>query len=425
MATIASSHRRSDPSELEPSWLTLRFPGRWEAAFYDDYFDNSLLLMRLACLSMAAVALLYGLAMRSMLVRFVGLGAVEVGLVVLVAALLGAFGLTFTRSFRRVMRPVLSVLSLSFVAVFVATLLAVRGTAELLAAVLVALVVGALCAFHLLRVGFVHALAVTALGTGLWTVAALSTSLASPTLALMVVDVQLLVAITGYVAERYIRRDFAKAHLLAEEQERSERLLLNVLPAPVAERLKAGEEPLADDVPEATVLFADLVGFTAMSAEIAPRDVVRLLNELFSDLDRLEVRYGLEKVKTIGDAYMAVAGIPAPRGDHAEAAADMALEMLRALRGRTAPTGDPLRVRIGISSGPLVAGVIGLTKFAYDLWGDTVNTASRMEATGVPDGIQVSEATYLRLKGRYDFGPSREIDVKGKGRQVTYLLLGR
>jgi class 3 adenylate cyclase len=213
--------------------------------------------------------------------------------------------------------------------------------------------------------------------------------------------------------------------LLLAEQERSERLLLNVLPAPIAARLKAGEAVIADAFPEVTVLFADIVDFTRRSRRIGPAQVVQALNELFSAFDRLAQRHGLEKIKTIGDAYMVAGGLPTPRPDHAEAVAEMALAMREEVARRVGPTGRPLQVRIGIDTGPVVAGVIGRSKFSYDLWGDTVNTASRMESQGLPGCIQVTERTYQRLRNRYRFEQRGPIQVRGKTTMVTYLLLGR
>jgi adenylate cyclase len=212
---------------------------------------------------------------------------------------------------------------------------------------------------------------------------------------------------------------------LALEQERSERLLLNVLPAPIAARLKAGEGVIADAFPEVTVLFADLVDFTRRSQRIGPAQVVQALNELFSAFDRLAQQQGLEKIKTIGDAYMVAGGLPQPRPDHAEAIAEMALGIREEVARRTDPSGRPLAVRIGIDTGPVEAGVIGTAKFSYDLWGDTVNTASRMESHGVAGCIQVTERTYQRLRDGYRFQRRGPIQVRGKGELVTYLLLGK
>ena len=229
----------------------------------------------------------------------------------------------------------------------------------------------------------------------------------------------------GYFVEYYLRRDFVRQQLLDAERDRSERLLLNVLPAPIAERLKAGEEPIADSYPETTVLFADIVNFTVISSRVSPDQMVDLLNDVFSDFDRIAATHHLEKIKTIGDAYMVVGGIPEPRPDHAEAVAEMALAMMDCMTERTDPTGAPLKLRIGINTGPIVAGVIGTAKFAYDLWGDAVNTAARMESHGVPEGIQVTEATHQRLKDRYLFESRGPVEIKGKGAMPVYLLTGR
>jgi class 3 adenylate cyclase len=209
------------------------------------------------------------------------------------------------------------------------------------------------------------------------------------------------------------------------EQERSERLLLNVLPAPIAARLKAGEAVIADAFPEVTVLFADIVDFTRRSQRTNPAQVVQALNELFSAFDRLAQRQGVEKIKTIGDAYMVAGGLPQPRPDHAQAIAEMALAMQAEVARRTDPSGRPLQLRIGIDTGPVEAGVIGTSKFSYDLWGDTVNTASRMESHGVAGCIQVTERTYQRLRDGYRFQRRGPIQVRGMGELVTWLLVGR
>jgi class 3 adenylate cyclase len=222
------------------------------------------------------------------------------------------------------------------------------------------------------------------------------------------------------------RRALDQEHrLLLAEQERSERLLLNVLPAPIAARLKQGEAVIADGFSEVTVLFADIVDFTRRSQQTTPDQVVQLLDGLFSAFDRLAERHGLEKIKTIGDAYMAVGGLPEARPDHAQAVAEMALAVREEVGRHLDPAGQPLAVRIGIDTGPVVAGVIGTTKFSYDLWGDTVNTASRMESGGVVGCIQVTERTYRRLRDGYRFERRGPVQVKGKGELVTWFLLGR
>jgi class 3 adenylate cyclase len=212
---------------------------------------------------------------------------------------------------------------------------------------------------------------------------------------------------------------------LRAEQEKSERLLLNILPQAIADRLKQNETTIAEYFPEVTVLFADIVGFTPLSAIMNPIDLVELLNQIFSGFDMLCEQHGLEKIKTIGDAYMVVGGIPAPRADHAEAIALMALDMQTAMARFNAHHKKYFSIRVGIHSGPVVAGVIGLKKFIYDLWGDTVNIASRMESHGISWRIQVTEATYELLKHKYLFQERGNIEVKGKGEMTTYLLMGR
>jgi len=224
--------------------------------------------------------------------------------------------------------------------------------------------------------------------------------------------------------EDITKRKEAEAALRAE-QEKSENLLLNVLPGAIAQRLKQEERNLiADRFDQVTILFADIVGFTRMSSGISATDLVNLLNEIFSEFDELAQVHGVEKIKTIGDSYMVVSGIPKPRADHAEAIAQMALDMQRAIPKFQQPNGQPLQLRIGMSTGPVVAGVIGMAKFIYDLWGDAVNVASRMESMGIPGKIQVTEATYKKLKHRYLFEKRGEIQVKGKGMMTTYWLIG-
>lgn len=296
-----------------------------------------------------------------------------------------------------------------------------------------------------------------------------------------------------------VRQEICDRHAAEQaaqhERDRSERLLLNILPATIAEELKQDHHPIARRFEFATVLFADIVGFTQLSAQISPGDLVIFLNRLFSTFDTLAERYGLEKIKTIGDAYMAVGGVPLARDDHAIATAEMAIEMMAAVQtlqitdlflangvphltrgpstvihlgpppapnpspdqsnrvfpqpshGHFADTGydagpshgaihnaddgasqgprSPLQIRIGLHTGPVVAGVIGIRKFTYDLWGDTVNTASRMESHAPAGAIQISEATYQHLRGHYQIESRGCIEVKGKGAMPTYLLQGR
>lgn len=206
------------------------------------------------------------------------------------------------------------------------------------------------------------------------------------------------------------------------EQEKSEKLLLNILPSSIADRLKLSSESIADGFSEATVLFADIVGFTELSSRLSPQELVACLNQIFSSFDALAEKHGLEKIKTIGDAYMVVGGLPKPRADHAIAVAQFALEMRSELQKINQSLGETFDIRIGINSGPVVAGVIGIKKFIYDLWGDTVNVASRMESHGQPGEIHVTEAFYEQVRSTCDCEFRGTIPIKGKGEMKTYWL---
>jgi|GEM_PF-331982 len=208
-------------------------------------------------------------------------------------------------------------------------------------------------------------------------------------------------------------------------QEKSESLLLNVLPKAIAEKLKQDQSAIAYRFEAVTILFADIVDFTGLSARISATELVELLNQIFSTFDQLAERYGLEKIKTIGDAYMVVGGVPTSRPDHAHAIAEMALAMQEEMANFMPDGRGPFKIRVGINTGPVIAGVIGIKKFSYDLWGDAVNVASRMESQGTPGKIQVTEATYKCLKDQYQFHQRGTIEVKGRGAMETYFLVGR
>lgn len=219
-------------------------------------------------------------------------------------------------------------------------------------------------------------------------------------------------------------RDQEQAFLaqLQIERSKSERLLLNVLPKAIAERLKAGQRTIVDSFIDSTVMFADIVGFTRIASRQSPHRTVQLLNELFSGFDRIAEQRELEKVKTIGDAYMLASGVPVIRADHAEACAEAAFEFLEAVRVFNRRHQLDWGIRVGMNSGPVVAGIIGTKKFSYDLWGDAVNIASRMESHGQPGKIQVSEATKQLLEGKYEFTPVGVIEIKNSSPMPTYLL---
>jgi adenylate cyclase len=230
--------------------------------------------------------------------------------------------------------------------------------------------------------------------------------------------------IAGIGSLSFVTLSYFRAQRDAAERV-SENLLLNVLPEAIAVRLKRGEEPIADHHNDISVLFADLAGFTVRSAHETPAETVAVLNEVFSVFDALVRRYGLEKIRTIGDSYMVAAGVPVARPDHAHAICAMALDLRSEVARLNADHDWDLSFRIGINSGPAVAGIVGREKFHYDLWGDTVNVASRMESHGLPDQIQVTELVYERLKDDFAFERRGVIDVKGKGPTPTYFLVGR
>lgn len=228
---------------------------------------------------------------------------------------------------------------------------------------------------------------------------------------------QLCAAFNGMVEE------LREKNVVIENKNReNEELLLNVLPAPIANRLRGGEERIADGFAEVTVAFADLVGFTALTSEMPPQEVVTFLNGLFTRFDAAANDLGIEKIKTVGDAYMAVCGLPVPVANHAERMVRMAIRMVHITREHAMEHNVPMKLRVGVNSGPVVAGVIGKSKYIYDLWGDTVNLASRMESGSIPDAVQVTRAVYERLKNQFVFEPRGAIEVKGKGKVEAWLL---
>ena len=229
--------------------------------------------------------------------------------------------------------------------------------------------------------------------------------------------------VTNYLLQYYRKKDYIQQIQLQAEREQSEKLLLNILPATVAGQLKHQQKIIAVNFDSVTVLFADIAKFSEITANNTPDNVVSFLNGVFSEFDRLAEKYNIEKIKTIGDAYMAVCGVPVPCSNHAHTIALMALDMMTSI-SRFTLNGQPIDIRIGISSGPVLAGVIGLKKFAYDLWGDTVNTASRMESHGIPGKIQTSHTSYELLKNEFAFTKRGKIEIKSKGLMPVYLLNG-
>jgi class 3 adenylate cyclase len=209
---------------------------------------------------------------------------------------------------------------------------------------------------------------------------------------------------------------------IERKNQENEQLLLNILPRSIAERLKAGENLIVDTYPDVSIMFADIVGFTKLAGSLGAEDTVTLLNDLFSRFDTLASQHRVEKIKTIGDCYMAVCGVPESNDHHAEAIMNMAVEMIQVTQELNDSRLDPLELRVGLNTGPVVAGIIGTSKFIYDLWGDTVNVASRMESHGLPGQVQVTAQMQAKLRSKFDFVDRGEIDVKGKGSVQAYLL---
>jgi class 3 adenylate cyclase len=231
---------------------------------------------------------------------------------------------------------------------------------------------------------------------------------------------------TGYHLERYARREFLQKYAIQEQRDQADKLLYNVLPEEIAERLKRKHATIAEAVESASVLFADIVNFTPISARFGPLEVVEMLNDLFSRFDELVDKYGVEKIQVAGDGYSVAAGVPVPRPDHATVLARLALDMLECVHtGNFLEGKHPIEIRIGLNSGSLIAGVIGRKKYFYALWGDMVNTASRMESHGESGKIQITRATYELIKDEFECEYVGEIDVKGKGKMEAWYLIGR
>jgi class 3 adenylate cyclase len=411
-------------SKIPINPLTLRFPEELEQIFFEEYFKKSLIQVRFALLLALFFLTISGfldqwlspeIRDKALLFRYGFLFPVTIAFLVF----------TFSKLFKRWMQPVISLFIILMISLFIGFSVFVRDvdleTPELIIIILYA--------YTAIKLNFVYATFV-GWATIIWT-ALINIFHIKPSVinlsesSLELVFANLLGMFSSYLMEYYIRKDFFQDRLLAEEREKVERLLLNILPQPIAERLKQEPITIADSFTEATIMFADIVGFTSLSARLSATEIVNLLNQIFSTFDQLAERHGLEKIKTIGDAYMVVGGLPTPRPDHAELVAEMALDMQQEIAKFSREFDESVSIRIGINTGPVVAGVIGLKKFIYDLWGDAVNTASRMESHGMPNCIQVSQTTYDLLQDKYLFEERGVIEVKGKGEMFTYLLKGR
>jgi class 3 adenylate cyclase len=424
---------RAQVPELDP-W-TLKFDDAWlERRFQDSYFDSNLQYIRIATILGAIVWAAFGPlawlvvdaegANRDAILRY-GLG-VPVSLL--------SFGLTYLPGYRRLWQPLISAAILFSGVIWVMHRALVddarpdwgyAGNMLILT-----------FAYILSRLQFRFSAVLGVVLIAMHNVGAVFAGESSTDLIFgdyFLVVLAFIGTIGAYVLERSARLLFLRERELDRERQRSEGLLRNILPATIADRLKEQNPAtehghIAEAYGEVTVLFADLVDFTQQSGRARPSEIVAALDEVFTRFDEIADRFGLEKIKTIGDAYMAVAGAPVPRAEDADevaAAADMAIAARDVLTDLRWPSGEPMRLRIGVASGPVVAGVIGRRKFAYDLWGDAVNTASRLEANSIAGQIQVSEPVYERLRDRYLFSDVHIVNLKGKGPTPARFLLGR
>lgn len=345
-------------------------------------------------------------------------------LVVINGALLGLIGLSLLDYFYKNWPALLAIAALLITAFFT-TINAIGQVSEGIVAGFTLVVLGI---YVLLPFYFSHGLVAGILCSIIYVLATVFTleisTLAFAALVMQLITANVIGAYALYVTERLRRLDFANLRTISAERARIRDLLFRILPPPVAERLESGERDIADSVDESVVLFADIVAFTDTAARFPAERVVEFLNDLFARFDELVARHGLEKIKTIGDAYMVAGGLPWHGFDPHLAAARLALAMRASVKDLKRPDGAPVEIRIGIAVGPLLGGVIGESRFLYDVWGDTVNLASRMESSGAPGAIQVTAAFRDHLAERFIFSPRGEVQVKGKGAMATYFLEG-
>jgi class 3 adenylate cyclase len=417
------------PLNLERLRLRFRDPAL-ELAFRDDRFRHNVPNIRFAFLAGIALWISWGLLLRPhiLAVSDQRLDAL-VRFGVFIPMLIVGLGLTFTPFFRRMWQGLSVVIAGTTILLwvyYVSHILTLPAEYGYVGVILITAFT-----YTLLRLRFLLVVLITVIGIVAYLPYAFTARYivdVSRLLAtLYLVSFGMLGGLASYRMERFTRQLFLRQRLLDQERERSDGLLLNILPQAIVEQLKTSSGGrIAQAFDEVSVVIADAVGSTEQAARSSPEEFAGTLDELFRRFDEVADRHGLEKIKTIGDAYMAVAGAPVPVADQAGSAAAMALEILAEAGHVRWPSGDPVVVRVGVATGPAVAGIIGYRKFAYDLWGDTVNLASRLQEAAEPGQVLVSESTAARqLADRYEFGPTRLVDLKGKGPTPTRVLLGR
>ena len=409
--------------------LRLRFRDpALESAFQADHFRHHLANLRFAFLAGVGLWIVWGILLRPYMFVLDDLRLDEVlRFGVFIPMLLIGFALTFTRSFERIWEWVSVGIASATLVLWVYYIANVQVLPVEYGFVGVILITA--FTYTLLRLRFVLVTLITAIGIVSYLAFAFtkpSIYAVSKTVAVLyLVSFGFLGVLAAYRVERFTRQLFLRERQLDEERNRSDGLLLNTFPEAIVDQLKtASGGRIAQRFDEVSVMFVDAVGSTAQAARSSPEAFTDALDDLFRRFDRLVERHGLEKIKTIGDAYVAVAGAPIPVADHAHASAAMALDVLAEAGMARWPSGDPITVRVGVATGPAVAGVIGDRRFAYDLWGDTMNLANRLEENAPPGRILVSDATATGLTDRFEFGPPETLDLKGKGPTPVRVLLG-
>jgi class 3 adenylate cyclase len=409
--------------------LRLRFPDPvLEATFRTDRFHLDLVNVRFALLAAIALWVAWGFLLRPYMLA---LSDQRLDMVirygVFIPMLAGGFALSFTSLFRRIWEWVVVAIMVITIVVWVyysSNVLTLPAEYGYVGVILITAFTYTLLRLRFILVALVTVVGITAYLPHAFT-ARYIVDVSRVLAALYLISFGVLGGLAAYRMERSTRQLFLRQRQLDQERQRSEVLLLNILPSAVIEQLKTSSgERIAQAFDEVSVVFVDAVGSTAQAARSSPEEFAEALDALFRRLDDMAERFGLEKIKTIGDAYMAVAGAPVPATDHAASAVAMALEILDGRRQARWPSGDPIVVRGGVATGPAVAGVIGERKFAYDVWGDTVNLASRLEEHARPGQVLVSEQTATAVMGLFAFGPVRILDIKGKGPTPARALLG-
>jgi adenylate cyclase len=421
-----------EPSQRWPGLDRLRLRFRdpeLESAFRADQFRHHLGNIRFAFLAGIGLWISWGLLLRPYILALSELRLDRImRLGVFIPMLVIGLALTFTPFFGRIWEWVAVAIAAATIGSWVYYTSNIQTLPAEYGYVGILLITA--FTYTLLRLRFVLVSLITLIGIGVYLPYAFATRYVAPVsevlATLYLVSFGFLGGLAAYRMERFTRTLFLRERQLDEERLRSDGLLLNVLPQVVVDQLKiTSGRRIAQAFEEVTVIFIDAVGSTGQAARSSPDAFAHALDELFSRFDEIADRHGLEKVKTIGDAYMAVAGAPVATADHAGAAAAMAVDVIREVGALRWPSGDPIAVHGGLATGPAVAGVIGRRKFAYDLWGDTVNLASRLEEQAGSGEVLVSEATAVQVEDRYAFGPTRILDLKGKGRTPARALLDR